>query len=82
MFFNIDVEFCKLKEEVITKENKVEKKQDAQETTIIEKKVEINEVPVARVTFNHGSSQLSDEDVRKIKEVANLFICSRILIMF
>ena len=64
----------KLKEEVITKENKVEKKQDAQETTIIEKKVEINEVPVARVTFNHGSSQLSDEDVRKIKEVANLFI--------
>ena len=64
----------KLKEEVITKENKVEKKQDVQETTIIEKKVEINEVPVARVTFNHGSSQLSDEDVRKIKEVANLFI--------
>ena len=64
----------KLKEEVITKENKVEKKQDAQQTTIIEKKVEINEVPVARVTFNHGSSQLSDEDVKKIKEVANLFI--------
>jgi outer membrane protein OmpA-like peptidoglycan-associated protein len=64
----------KLKEEIITKENKVEKKQDAQETTIIEKKVEINEVPVARVTFNHGSSQLSDDDVKKIKEVANLFI--------
>ena len=38
------------------------------------KSLEINEVPVARVTFNHGSSQLSDEDVRKIKEVANLII--------
>ena len=63
-----------LPKKAIKNKNEIEKKQDIQETTVIDKKMDVNEVPVARVTFNHGSSQLSDEDVRKIKEVANLFI--------
>tara|TARA_B100000949_G_scaffold64030_1_gene56847 strand:+ start:583 stop:1779 length:1197 start_codon:yes stop_codon:yes gene_type:complete len=63
-----------LSKKAIKNKNEIEKKQDIQETTIIDKKMDVNEVPVARVTFNHGSSQLSDEDVKKIKEVANLFI--------
>ena len=63
-----------LSKEAIKNKNEIEKKQDIQETMVIDKKMDVNEVPVARVTFNHGSSQLSDEDVRKIKEVANLFI--------
>ena len=63
-----------LSKKAIKNKNEIEKKQDIQETTVIDKKMDVNEVPVARVTFNHGSSQLSDEDVRKIKEVANLFI--------
>ena len=58
----------------IINKKEIEKKKDTQETTIIDKKMDVKEVPVARVTFNHGSSQLSDEDVRKIKEVANLFM--------
>ena len=58
----------------IINKKEIEKKKDTQETTIIDKKMDEKEVPVARVTFNHGSSQLSDEDVRKIKEVANLFM--------
>ena len=37
------------------------------------KKIEERGIPVARVTFNHGSSQLSDNDISKIKEVASLF---------
>ena len=63
-----------LSKKAIKNKNEIEKKQDIQETMVIDKKMDVNEVPVARVTFNHGSSQLSDEDVRKIKEVANLFI--------
>ena len=63
-----------LPKKAIKNKNEIEKKQDIQETTVIDKKMDVNEVPVARVTFNHGSSQLSDEDLRKIKEVANLFI--------
>jgi len=63
-----------LSKKAIKNKNEIEKKQDIQETTVIDKKMDVNEVPVARVTFNHGSSQLSDEDLRKIKEVANLFI--------
>ena len=63
-----------LSKEAIKNKNEIEKKQDIQETTVIDTKMDVNEVPVARVTFNHGSSQLSDEDLRKIKEVANLFI--------
>ena len=58
----------------IINKKEIEKKKDTPETTIIDKKMDVKEVPVARVTFNHGSSQLSDEDVRKIKEVANLFM--------
>ena len=58
----------------IINKKEIEKKKDTQETTIIDKKMDVKEVPVARVTFNHGSSQLSDEDLRKIKEVANLFM--------
>ena len=58
----------------IINKKEIEKKKDTQETTIIDKKMDVKEVPVARVTFNHGSSQLSDEDVRKIKEVAKLFM--------
>ena len=63
-----------LPKETIINKKEIEKKKDTQETTIIDKKMDVKEVPVARVTFNHGSSQLSDEDVRKIKEVANLFM--------
>ena len=63
-----------LSKKAIKNKNEIEKKQDIQETTVIDTKMDVNEVPVARVTFNHGSSQLSDEDLRKIKEVANLFI--------
>ena len=63
-----------LSKKAIKNKNEIEKKQDIQETMVIDKKMDVNEVPVARVTFNHGSSQLSDEDLRKIKEVANLFI--------
>ena len=69
--------FDKVKElpkKPIINKKEIEKKKDTQETTIIDKKMDVKEVPVARVTFNHGSSQLSDEDVRKIKEVANLFM--------
>ena len=58
----------------IINKKEIEKKKDTPETTIIDKKMDVKEVPVARVTFNHGSSQLSDEDLRKIKEVANLFM--------
>ena len=58
---------------VIAKKTNISKKQNIAETKIIEKKIEEREVPVARVTFNHGSSQLSDEDLLKIKKVANLF---------
>ena len=68
----------------IINKKEIEKKKDTQETTIIDKKMDVKEVPVARVTFNHGSSQLSDEDVRKIKEVANLFMqneCKKIVIV-
>ena len=32
----------------------IEKKKDTPETTIIDKKMDVKEVPVARVTFNHG----------------------------
>ena len=63
----------KEKNEVIVKKANIKKKQNIAETKIIEKKIEEREVPVARVTFNHGSSQLSDEDLLKIKKVANLF---------
>ena len=63
-----------LPKETIINKKEIEKKKDIQETTIIDKKMDVKEVPVARVTFNHGSSQLSDEDLRKIKEVANLFM--------
>ena len=61
------------KNEAIVKKTNISKKQNIAETKIIEKKIEEREVPVARVTFNHGSSQLSDEDLLKIKKVANLF---------
>ena len=61
------------KNEAIVKKANIKKKQNIAETKTIEKKIEEREVPVARVTFNHGSSQLSDEDLLKIKKVANLF---------
>ena len=61
------------KNEAIVKKANIKKKKNIAETKIIEKKIEEREVPVARVTFNHGSSQLSDEDLLKIKKVANLF---------
>lgn len=35
--------------------------------------IEITEVPIARITFNHGSSRLTDIDVEKIKKVVKLF---------
>ena len=50
------------------------KQNDTKATTVIEKKsLGDREVPVARVTFNHGSSMLSDEDLAKIRKVADLF---------
>ena len=61
------------KNEAIVKKANIKKKQNIAETKIIEKKIEEREVPVARVTFNHGSTTLSDEDLLKIKKVANLF---------
>ena len=61
------------KNEVIVKKTDISKEQNITKTKIIEKRIEEREVPVARVTFNHGSSQLSDEDLLKIKKVANLF---------
>ena len=61
------------KNKATVKKTNISKKQNVAETKIIEKKIEEREVPVARVTFNHGSSQLSDEDLSKIKKVANLF---------
>ena len=61
------------KNEAIVKKANIKKKKNISETKIIEKKIEEREVPVARVTFNHGSTTLSDEDLLKIKKVANLF---------
>ena len=61
------------KKEVIVKKTDISKEQNITETKIIEKRLEEREVPVARITFNHGSTQLTDEDLLKIKKVANLF---------
>ena len=55
------------------KENKTDISKNIDKTIIEKKQIEEREVPVARVTFNHGSSHLSDEDLSKIKKVANLF---------
>ena len=74
------------KEKIIKKEEvAIKKKKNVNEEiskqVIIDKETEITktiigdrEVPVARVTFNHGSVQLSNDDISKIKNVANLFI--------
>ena len=74
------------KEKIIKKEEvAIKKKKNVNEEiskqVIIDKETEITkttignrEVPVARVTFNHGSVQLSNDDILKIKNVANLFI--------
>ena len=56
------------KNEVIVKKTDISKEQNITKTKIIEKRIEEREVPVARVTFNHGSSQLSDEDLFKNKK--------------
>jgi len=61
------------KNEVIVKKTDISKEQNITETKIIEKRIEEREVPVARITFHHGSTQLTDEDLSKIKKVANLF---------
>ena len=61
------------KKEVIVKKTDISKEQNITETKMIEKRLEEREVPVARITFNHGSTQLTDEDLLKIKKVANLF---------
>ena len=74
------------KEKIIKKEEvAIKKKKNVNEEiskqVIIDKETEITkttigdrEVPVARVTYNHGSVQLSNDDISKIKNVANLFI--------
>ena len=74
------------KEKIIKKEEvAIKKKKNVNEEiskqVIIDKETEITkttigdrEVPVARVKFNHGSVQLSNDDILKIKNVANLFI--------
>ncbi len=61
-----------------TEQNKVEKKDLIEvETNIVKseivEQIDKREIPVARITFNHGSTQLTDEDFVKIKQVANLF---------
>ena len=68
----------KVKEKNISKEIIANKKdlpdiQNNIETIITKKRIEEREIPIARITFNHGSSQLTDEDLSKIKKVANLF---------
>ena len=60
------------KEEIVKKTD-ISKKQNITKNKSIEKRFEEREVPVARITFNHGSSKLSDEDFSKIKQVVNLF---------
>ena len=60
------------KEEIVKKTD-ISKKQNITKNKSIEKIFEEREVPVARITFNHGSSKLSDEDFSKIKQVVNLF---------
>ena len=55
------------------KENKTDISKNNDKTIIEKKQIEEREVPVARITFNHGSSHLSDVDLSKIKKVANLF---------
>ena len=62
-----------VKKEVIAKKKDIPDIKNNVETKIIEKRIEEREVPVARITFNHGSTQLTDEDLSKIKKVANLF---------
>ena len=62
-----------VKKEVIAKKKDIPNIKNNVETKIIEKRIEEREVPVARITFNHGSTQLTDEDLSKIKKVANLF---------
>ena len=59
--------------EVIEKKTNILENQNITETKIIEKRIEEREVPVARITFTHGSSRLTNEDLSKIKKVANLF---------
>ena len=61
------------KNEVIAKKTNISEKKKIAETKIIEKRIEEREVPVARITFTHGSSQLSDDDLSKVKKVAKLF---------
>ena len=61
------------KNEVIAKKTNISEKKNIAETKIIEKRIEEREVPVARITFTHGSSQLSDDDLSKVKKVAKLF---------
>ncbi len=67
---------------LISKEEK--KKAEIKENTIIEKtteslekkvfeKIKNIDSPVARITFNHGSSNLTESDLQKINKVANLF---------
>ena len=61
------------KNEVIAKKTNISEKQNISETKIIEKRIEEREVPVARITFTHGSTRLTDDDLSKVKKVAKLF---------
>tara|TARA_Y100000590_G_scaffold4018_1_gene5318 strand:+ start:1119 stop:2294 length:1176 start_codon:yes stop_codon:yes gene_type:complete len=63
----------KNKEEVVVKKESIKKEEKRVETTIIQKQIKEREVPVARITFNHGSTQLTNQDISKINKVANLF---------
>ena len=56
-----------------TEEPAIAEKEKVAETTIVKKRIDEREIPVARVTFNHGSTQLSNNDLSKIKSVAELF---------
>ena len=60
------------KKEIIAKKRNTSEKQNISDTNIV-KKIQEREVPVAKITFNHGSTQLTHEDISRIKEVANLF---------
>ena len=70
---DIKVKEKNLSKEVIANKKSTSDIQNVEKTKIIEKRIEEREVPVARITFTHGSSRLTDEDLSKIKKVANLF---------
>ena len=67
MVFKEEKKAPELKKNII-----IEKKTESLEEKVFEKVKNIG-LPVARITFNHGSSHLTKDDLQKIEKVANLF---------